>query len=462
MRGLFDSVASPPTRGSKVRMKDRFNLLGVPLGKCTSQQEDLHYDWSMKAAPTRREFEQVCDLVATIGLAARSYGASSARVEIMLARVARALGHRGFIRSSPADLLMVLQEEQDGFQRMRWVAAAPSGMDLDKLADLGTLVHELESGRVDIEKAVQRLQLIAVKPAPWGKWMVGLSYPAIGAGVTALLSGSWPDLVCAVLLSTVVYLMTLSSSRCGDRWADWLPLTTALMASASSTLMKLYLPELNVALVTLSAVAVLLPGYTVSLGTGELVSGQVLSGIANLTSGLLVLSKQLIGGISGMRLVTAFATVHSSSAALPIDSVWLWAFVPLVIAGLCVVFQTASRDMPGASLACLVAYGGILVGSRIGDANLGNLLGTLLVVGFVNLWSSRSGRPALIALLPALIFLVGGTIGFRGLVTMADGQVGLGGRQFLQMFIVALTITFGLMLGQALFARKEEEADRPL
>jgi uncharacterized membrane protein YjjB (DUF3815 family) len=50
-------------------------------------------------------------------------------------------------------------------------------------------------------------------------------------------------------------------------------------------------------------------------------------------------------------------------------------------------------------------------------------------------------------LIPAIVMLVSGTIGFRGLAAMAEGELLLGVQQFLQMFIVAITILAGILIG---------------
>ena len=81
------------------------------------------------------------------------------------------------------------------------------------------------------------------------------------------------------------------------------------------------------------------------------------------------------------------------------------------------------------------------------NANLGNLLGTIIAVVVSNIWARKTGRPTSIVLIPAIVMLVSGTIGFRGLATMAIGDVVLGAHQFLQMFIVALTILAGIFIG---------------
>jgi len=45
---------------------------------------------------------------------------------------------------------------------------------------------------------------------------------------------------------------------------------------------------------------------------------------------------------------------------------------------------------------------------------------------------------------------VSGSIGFRGLAAMASGQAAIGEQQFMQMFIVALTIAAGLLIGNTI------------
>jgi uncharacterized membrane protein YjjB (DUF3815 family) len=94
-----------------------------------------------------------------------------------------------------------------------------------------------------------------------------------------------------------------------------------------------------------------------------------------------------------------------------------------------------------------LAFLGVMAGSSLLDSNLGNLLGTIVAVVIANLWARKTGRPSSIVLIPAIVMLVSGTIGFRGLASMAEGELLLGVQQFLQMFIVAITILAGILIG---------------
>jgi uncharacterized membrane protein YjjB (DUF3815 family) len=79
--------------------------------------------------------------------------------------------------------------------------------------------------------------------------------------------------------------------------------------------------------------------------------------------------------------------------------------------------------------------------------NLGTLAAAAVAAVFANVWSSRSGRPTSIVLLPAVVVLVSGSIGFQGLAAFAEGDTTLGTEQFVRMFVVAVMLTGGLLLG---------------
>jgi uncharacterized membrane protein YjjB (DUF3815 family) len=76
------------------------------------------------------------------------------------------------------------------------------------------------------------------------------------------------------------------------------------------------------------------------------------------------------------------------------------------------------------------------------------LVGLSMVVA--NLWARKTGRPSSIVLIPAIVLLVSGSIGFRGLASMAGGDLLLGAQQFLQMFVVTMTIFVGIVVGYTL------------
>ena len=104
---------------------------------------------------------------------------------------------------------------------------------------------------------------------------------------------------------------------------------------------------------------------------------------------------------------------------------------------------------PGDGLA--VSCVDILVGESISGLNLGNFLGTVLVVIFADFWSALTNRQVSLVLLPSVVFLVSGSIGFRGFVAMSAGNTALGQQEFIQMFVVAACIAAGLIVGNSVY-----------
>ena len=207
-----------------------------------------------------------------------------------------------------------------------------------------------------------------------------LGYALIGLGLAPLLGGGWSDTFYATLFSMLVYGLVLLSGRLGAAATEWLPLTSAFVVGLLATVVRLWVPELNLVLVILSAVAMLLPGYTISLGAGELVAQHVVSGMANLMSGLVCLVKQTAGAWLGIVTASFFVSGAAAEPAAPVDSLWVQLLFPLLLVGLCLAFQTSRRDLPWAVLVSGVAYLGIMAGTSILDANLGNLVGTIIAV----------------------------------------------------------------------------------
>jgi uncharacterized membrane protein YjjP (DUF1212 family) len=399
-------------------------------------------------------FDETCRFIIKLGEVAHGYGPNAIRLESYLTRLSTALGYRGVFRSTPTEIYFAFSGDGDLWQRTHVATVPGTGLELARLAKVGELVDAVESGQVSVSEATARLDEIDKTPHPWGAVATAVSYASIGSAFAVLLSGGWWDVLFSALFSLVVYSMVVVAGRFGARTAEWLPLSSAFVAAALATTAKVLLPETNLVLVTLSAILVLIPGYSVSVGIIEVLGQHVVSGTANLMSGLVYLAKQFAGAWLGVGLVGLFLSIPNSAAGSPVNPQWLWLFMPLLIAGLCVVFQTAPRDFFWACFGSAIAYGGILLGSAMAGGNLGNLFGTIVAVVFANAWAVKTGRPTSIVLLPAVVLLVSGSIGFRGLAAVATGQVTTGEQQFVQMFVVAFTIAAGLLVGNTIVRPK--------
>lgn len=408
------------------------------------------YDTTESHARPKVPFEDAWQFIIKVGLAAHKYGSTASRLESFLVGLSKSFGYQGVFRSNPSEIVFALREAPESPQRVEVIGTPAPDVNLDKLARLGDLLNECNRETILLTDASTRVDMIEQVPPPWGRFTSMLGYAFVGLGLAPLLGGGWSDTFYATLFSMLVYGVVLLSGRIGGAATMWLPLSSAFIVGVLATVVKLWAPELNLVLVILSAVAIILPGYTISLGAGELVAQHVVSGTANLMSGLVCLVKQIAGGWLGIVTASALVSGTVAGATTPVDQVWVQLLFPLLLVGLCLAFQTSRRDLPWAVLVSGLAYLGIMTGSSILDANLGNLVGTIIAVVSANLWSRQTGRPTSIVLIPAIVMLVSGSIGFRGLASMAGGELLVGAQQFLQMFVVAMTIFVGILVGHTI------------
>jgi uncharacterized membrane protein YjjP (DUF1212 family) len=388
--------------------------------------------------------------IVRVGTEARTYGASAPRVGDYLARLAETFGLRAGTLTWPNHMLFVVEDRRRRRQQVDVERLSSTGVALDKLARVGAVVDAVVHGDASTEQAVEELDDIAHAPPPWGRSVVGVSYAVIGLGIAVLLDGTWLDVALGAVLAVAVYAMVLASDRFDARWAGWLPLLTAFVPAATATAVRQSSPQVSALVVTIAAVAILLPGYAVSVGIGELVEDHVIAGWTNLLSGLVYLTKQVLGAWLGAAVVLSFVDPPPAPATTPLPDAWLWLFMPLLIAGLCAVFQTSRRDFVWASISCGLAYVTSLIAEHLLNDNLGILIAAAVTAVFANLWARRKRRPTSIVLLPAIVVLVSGSVGFQGLAAIAQGETTVGAQQLVQMFVVAVMLTAGILVGNTI------------
>lgn len=398
-------------------------------------------------------FEIACRFVIRLGTLAHRYGTQAKRLESYLLRVIRTLGYDGIFRSTPTEILFTFFEKDELWHKTHIVYMPGTGIDLAKLAKVGEVVTDIESGNITLLEANDWLDKIEKMPPPFGRLIVALGYALSGAGFAGFLLCGTLDIILSAILSVVVYIMVVLTEKLPERFEHWVPFLCTFVSGILASLMSIRFPELQVYLITLSSVIYLVPGFTISNGVMELTYKYVLSGMINIMNGLVYLALLFAGAWIGITMIRYFFPIPfiSPDSIIP-DLKWISAMI--MSAGLCIVFETPKRDFLWAVAACAIACAGIILGMAISSVNLGNFLGTVFAVVFANIWSAKTNRSASLVLLPAVVFLVSGSIGFRGFVDLSIGNTELGYKEFAHMFVVALSIAAGLIVGNSIFKPK--------
>jgi uncharacterized membrane protein YjjB (DUF3815 family) len=273
------------------------------------------------------------------------------------------------------------------------------------------------------------------------------SHAITAAAVTVFFHGGWRDVVVAggigLLLGVIGQLMAHSSAK-----LRVYELVGAFVGAFVGTAAGALWTGVSASVVTVAGIIVLLPGLSLTVAMTELATRNLISGTSRLMAAVIVLLELVVGVAIGERAARAiFEVTKVVPEALPGWSAW----VALAVAGaaMTVIVQAERRAMASILGACFVG----VIGARIGTSLLGPELGALggaFALGVLgNLYARMLDRPAQVIMVPAMILLVPGSVGFRGMSSLLDRDTLSGVETTFAMFVVAMAIVGGFLIANA-------------
>ena len=117
--------------------------------------------------------------------------------------------------------------------------------------------------------------------------------------------------------------------------------------------------------------------------------------------------------------------------------------------GMAIIVQAQSRAFIWILVASLVGYAGTGLGTDWLDERMGVMVGAFAVGVLGNLFARIMERPAQVVHVPAVLLLVPGSMGFRGISALLGRDTLTGVGTVFEMFVVAIAIVAGLLVANA-------------
>jgi uncharacterized membrane protein YjjB (DUF3815 family) len=203
---------------------------------------------------------------------------------------------------------------------------------------------------------------------------------------------------------------------------------------------------MSVLVATLAGLIVLLPGLTLTTALSELVTRHLSSGTARLSGAMVSLLAIAFGVALGNRVgAAAFGAVtNAAPELLPLWATW----VALVVAPLCftVIFRADFRDAPWIVLGGALGVMGGRVGALQFGPELGAFVGSFAVALISTAFERLRKRPAAVVLVPGLLLLVPGSVGFRSVTSLMERQALVGIETAFSTALTAIALVAGLLV----------------
>lgn len=395
----------------------------------------------------RRSAEALLERVAEL---LHALGTPAHRLERVLGRVAAQLGVEAQFLSTPTSLIFAFGSGEG--QRTHLRRVEPGEVDLGKLVEFDEALEDLEDGILTLDQTRARVEEVAAAPPRYGALPVTLAFGAASAGASVLFGGGWAELTITFCIGLGIGM--LARLLRGEAVRLFEPLSAFLAAGVSLSIARGLVP-MSDSIVTLSALIVLVPGLTMTVAMIELATRHLVSGMARLAGALTVFLTIAFGVAMGRALVGMVWPGVPSGGALggavvPLTAWMQWLALGLAPLAFAVLFQARWRELPWILAAGWV---GIAV-SRAGGAELSlelqSFLGALAVGLISNLFARALDRPASVPLMPGILLLVPGSVGYRALDLFLARDAVAGLETGFQAALVAVALVGGLLVSNVL------------
>jgi uncharacterized membrane protein YjjP (DUF1212 family) len=380
--------------------------------------------------------------ILTLAEALHAHGASAHRLEGMLTLVARRLGVEARFYSTPTAVMTSFGAP--AAERTSLLRVQPGGIDLEKLSLLLEAAVRVIRGELDLARGRAAIDAIVRARPRYGALATVLAFGLSSGAAAAFLGGGAREIAAALAVGVVVGATARGSARWSSGGSLVEPLGGAV-AAIGAGLLAAAIPGLSTIIVTLAGVITLLPGLGITTAMTELATRNLASGTARFAGAAVQLLGVAFGVGLGARLVARIPQLPASPPEVHHPLVLALA---VVVAGCAftVLLSARPRDVGWIILAAGLAFTGARFGAHLFGAELGAFAGALLVGLAGNAFANRFDRPSAVLLVPGLLVLVPGSIGFRGLISLLEADVLHGVDAAFKMVLVAISLVSGILV----------------
>lgn len=380
--------------------------------------------------------------IITLGRALHEAGTPAHRLEDALSRVCERLGVTGAFFSTPTSIIAGFGP--DGSQSVRLVRVQPADVDLERLVLVDDIADAVADGTIDVREGSAQLAEIADRPPRYSTALTVLSFAVISASAAIFFGGGWRDTVASSGTGLVVGLLTMIASRHRSS-ARVIEFLAGFVAALLAMQLAQTLVPMSAYIVTLSGLIVLIPGLTLTLAMNELATRHLVSGTARLTGALMIFAA--IGfGVAFGREVGHHLLINATAQPSPLPGVARPIALLLTAPAFAVLFKARPRDILIIAATGIIAYTSARLGTTMLGPQVGVFVGALVVASASNIYSRLTDQPAAVPLMPGIILLVPGSVGFASIDALMSDQVLAGVETAFRVIMIGAALVAGLLL----------------
>jgi uncharacterized membrane protein YjjP (DUF1212 family) len=395
--------------------------------------------------------------VLRLGRAAHTCGYAAHRVEEVMTRAAGRLGLEGQFFTTPTSIFAAFGP--DDRQRTYLLRVEPGEVHLDRLNRLDAVLAGVSDGRFAPDEGLAQIERILHSVPPYGAGLSAIAYGVASAASARILGAGLRGVVVAGVIGVVVGLLGQLAGRQPGLRRVMVPLAAFIAATLAALATRLVGP-FSPSLATLAGIIVLLPGLTLTVAMTEVSTEHLVSGTARLTGAIVTFIALGFGVAMGRRVVELALGVAPLGTPVPLPP-WSEGLAVLVAPlAFTVLLRAHPRDTGWILGVGILTFAGGVLGARALGPELGIFVGALVAGVASNLYGRTLARSPSVTLVPSLLLLVPGSIGFRSLGALLDRAVVDGVEAVFRTVLMVAALVAGLLIAN-IAAPPERRAHAP-
>jgi uncharacterized membrane protein YjjP (DUF1212 family) len=396
----------------------------------------------MTDTPDTARISRATGFLMKLARALHTYGMPSHRLEVALRQVSERMGVESQFVVTPTFITASVGPSE--MAQTTLLRLEPGRINLEKQGELHHLTGDVCARRLTLEQAVVLLDELLVRPPSHGPLATVASFALASAAAAVFFDGGRAEALTALAIGLVTGLLVQAAAR-APRFAMVMPAVAGVAAVTLAGLMQATLGPMVSFIPTLAGLIILLPALNLTIAVNELAHGHTLSGTARLGGALMAFLQIGFGVALGNKIV---AWLDSAGPSQP-ETLPIWVLpMALLVAALAmtVLFRARPRDLPFILVAATVSFTTSRLGTLAFGPELGVLLGAWLLGMVGHLLARWRNEPSALAIIPGMLLLLPGGLGFASLSSLLANDVVSGIQAGFTMLLIALSLVTGLML----------------
>lgn len=330
-----------------------------------------------------------------------------------------------------------------------------SSVNFEGLVAVHRLVEEIADGRVDRTEAQRRLVEIRHQPKPFPAVFEVFFAGVFVACFIPFIGGTWVGAALGMVSTWLVFWLKIQADR-----ARFPEIFSTMFGAITATVIALaahaFALPVNPAVVIAGGIMMLLPTARFVTAVQDAIHGFPVTAAGRFLSALLVFTGAMAGIMIAVAIGELLGIAHLDLAeAGTLQYPPLLLLVLVMAAGMAdaVVEQSRWPQILACGLVAGAGYGAFLAAQQIGVGDRLVPAVAATAVGFLGrLVAQRIAAPALVIVLPSMLFLLPGLMMFRSVYgfTVETGSTLLGVEGLFNAAVIVLAIASGVAFGSTL------------